>query len=365
MTAKEIIAIIGAGAIGRGFLPWKINTNKYDLVFVDINPEIVNGMNKNGGFLTFKSHNGKLEEKFVRASRSCLISEFKAANYTNLAAVFVAVGPSNVKAVADCLKGVSGSIILCENDPETVELLKADLGTDNVYFAIPDVIASNTASSENLLRDELAIHTENGKLFVDDRANRIDGDIEYISVDELLNKEWEAKLFLHNTPHCIAAYLGAMYGMIYLHEVMEHPELRETVSGSMNEMLSALKNKNGSRNKNGNENRNENKNENDHAFLDQYAAKEIERFSDKLLCDPISRVAREPYRKLQPNGRLIGAVKLCHSAGVSYDNIMIGIAGAALYAYREEFGENEATHCVSDKEKISHVFAKIGLINQK
>ncbi|MBZ3936004.1 mannitol dehydrogenase family protein [Methanimicrococcus blatticola] len=348
MSNKEIIAIIGAGAIGRGFLPWKINTEKYDFIFVDINPNIVDAMNKNGGFLTFKSHGSKLEEKFIHSSRACLISEFKAADYKNLSAIFVAVGPNNVKMIADAVKDASCSIVLCENDPATVEILKAETGNDRIYFAVPDVIASNTASSENLLRDPLAIHTEDGILFIDERAEWLDGDIEYISADELLNKEWKAKLFLHNTPHCIAAYLGAMNGLKYLHEVMERPELCKIVVGSMNEMLDALKSEN----------------ENDHSFLEWYAVKEIERFSDNLLCDPISRVAREPYRKLQPDGRLLGAAALCESSGIDCENILIGIAGAAVYAYNLEFTDS-TVRSVSNEQKITHVFSKIGLDNSK
>ena len=39
-------------------------------------------------------------------------------------------------------------------------------------------------------------------------------------------------------------------------------------------------------------------------FLDYYANKELQRFSNNLLCDPISRVAREPFRKLAKNERL-------------------------------------------------------------
>ena len=38
--------------------------------------------------------------------------------------------------------------------------------------------------------------------------------------------------------------------------------------------------------------------------------KEINRFANKLLFDPISRVAREPIRKLSPNNRIILSLRL-------------------------------------------------------
>ena len=39
------------------------------------------------------------------------------------------------------------------------------------------------------------------------------------SQDEI-KKQWAAKLYIHNTPHCIAAYLGSLCGKKYLHEGM-------------------------------------------------------------------------------------------------------------------------------------------------
>jgi mannitol-1-phosphate/altronate dehydrogenase len=225
-----------------------------------------------------------------------------------------------------------------------VDTLKSLLNTERVYFAVPDVIASNTASHENLMYDALAIHTEDGTLSIDDRADRIAGDILYISIDELINKDWQSKLFLHNTPHCIAAYLGAMNGLEYIHEVMEHPQLRNVVAGAIREMLAALKTQNMI----------------DHSFLDWYVAKELQRFADNLLCDPIERVAREPYRKLQLDDRLIGALALCGKANVGFDNVLIGIACASIYAYNKE-NSVFSTLGTSEKDKIVSVFQKIDL----
>ena len=49
----------------------------------------------------------------------------------------------------------------------------------------------------------------------------------------------------------------------------------------------------------------------DFTDLSSYAQKEISRFSNKQLFDPIARVARHPLRKLRPkpNGRLVERLK--------------------------------------------------------
>ena len=314
------IVIVGAGAIGRGFLPWIFNLDKYELVFVDTNEHIISTLNKNNGYRTFLAKNNVLEEKFVSVEQAYLLKDFSISQCTNVIAVFMAVGPRNCTKAAEHLQGVQCPVILYENDPLTVNEVKSVLNYEKVYFAIPDVITSNTASAENLQHCEMAIHSENGVLYVDDRAKDIDGEISFCSEDELLNKHWTAKLFLHNTPHCIAAYLGALIGVKYLHEAMQYQEVRKIVVGAMNEMLTALKLKW----------------EISHDFLEWYAEKEITRFSNVLLYDPIIRVAREPLRKLELEGRLIGAAQMCLSLGFIPSNILTGIVSAILFDNKED-----------------------------
>ena len=47
--------------------------------------------------------------------------------------------------------------------------------------------------------------------------------------------------------------------------------------------------------------------------------------------DPIVRVAREPFRKLAPDNRLIGAAQLALTCGVVPDYVIKGIVSACLY----------------------------------
>ena len=73
-----------------------------------------------------------------------------------------------------------------------------------------------------------------------------------------------------------------------------------------------------------------------HPFLDWYADKELQRFSSELLCDPIARVAREPLRKLDLEGRLIGAAQICLSLGFIPKNILMGITSALLFEDKKD-----------------------------
>jgi hypothetical protein len=300
------VVIIGAGAIGRGYLPWVVD---HDLVFVDNNPQIIRPMRERKRYRSYRVRDGKLESRDVPVLDACLPDELDWRKY-DPRAVFVNVGPRQVARIARLLEGIRCPVILCENDPATVDLVKGSV------FAVPDVITSNTAPAELLAQDSLSTVTEDGVLFADSRAQgSVRGEITWLPTRELVDQQWTAKLYLHNTPHCVTAYLGALAGSRYVHEAMAKPEIARIVSGSMNEMLIALKLKW----------------EIPHEFLDWYAEKELRRFANVLLYDPVSRVAREPLRKLDPDGRLIGAAQICLASGFIPHNILIGIAGALLF----------------------------------
>ncbi len=314
------ILFVGAGAIGRGYMPWIFPSGAYDFVFVDSNKAVVESMRARRHGTSYRARQGKLEKLVYPVKEALLPEELDVSRYPDLAAVFVSVGPRSCVKACQRLKGLTCPIILNENDSSLVDDVRASLGQTNVYFAVPDVITSNTAPEALRQEDPVAVITEDGQLFVDDRAAAaaLTGDIHFLSEHELLYKQWTAKLYIHNTPHCVAAYLGALVGKTFLHEGMAVPQVDKIVEGAMKEMLTSLKLAW----------------EIPHEFLDWYAQKELSRFRNTLLFDPITRVAREPLRKLEPNGRLIGAANICLAQGFVPNNLLRGIIGALLF--REE-----------------------------
>ena len=66
----EQLLIVGAGAIGRGFLPWVLDSNKYEFVFIDNNRDLVNRLNRNKQYRTYRIKSGRLEEAVVSVKRA-------------------------------------------------------------------------------------------------------------------------------------------------------------------------------------------------------------------------------------------------------------------------------------------------------
>ena len=306
---------MGAGAIGRGYLPWTLDETMHDFIFIDSNQDIVDRLNTHGGYTTYRVKGDVYEQRRVNVKAAFTPSTFQWADYKDAVACFFSVGPRNVNKAAQVLAGSSIPLILCENEPETVAVVKRIVGHDAVYFAVPDVITSNTAPVALLAQDPLAITTENGVLYAESGPTGLHGDISFMPRGELLRIQWTPKLYLHNTPHCITAYLGALMGVTYVHEAMMHPKASQLVEGAMTEMLQTLKLQW----------------DIPHEFLEWYAQKELARFRCQLLFDPVARVAREPLRKLELHGRLIGAAQMCLTLGVLPQNLLKGIVGALLF----------------------------------
>jgi len=312
---KTKIILMGAGAIGRGYMPWTLDAAQHDFIFVDSNPAIVDRLNAHGGYTTYRVHGEEYQHRYVSVQAAYTPETFRVDEHADAVACFFSVGPRNVAQAANLMVGSRVPLFLCENEPETVAVAKRVVGHDAVYFAVPDVITSNTAPQHLLAQDPLAITTENGILYVEEGAHGVHGDLHFIPREELLLVQWTPKMFLHNTPHCITAYLGALMGVTYVHDAMQHEQAAQLVEGAMAEMLQALKLQWSI----------------PHDFLDWYAEKELARFRCRLLFDPVARVAREPLRKLELHGRLIGAAQMCLTLGVLPQNLLKGIVGAILF----------------------------------
>lgn len=310
---KKRLFIYGAGAIGRGYIPWVFPPKEFDYYYGEQNPVLRKELSRRQQFTTHKTK-GDSYDSMVVPVRGCFAPGEEGEIIRSVDAVIIAVGPRNVLSLKESLANVTVPIICCENDSTIPAFMVSVTGNPNFLFAIPDVITSNTAPYDLLEKDPLSIVTENGVCYIDNHAAQLGGECDYVDPSEL-QKQWLAKLYIHNTPHCIAAYLGSLLGIIYLHESLENQQSERIVIGAMNEMQEMLITKFHLQ----------------QDFIEWYSSKEIQRFRNKLLFDPISRVAREPFRKLAPNERLIGAAELCISNGIVPSNILIGIMAAFCY----------------------------------
>jgi len=226
--------------------------------------------------------------------------------------VFSCVGPNNISAIAKKFGSIP-TIISFENDSQSPKLISKLSGNKNSYFGIPDVISSNTAPKELKQIDPLCLVSEQGEFAIEKGNFELPKEIAVYSSKDL-EKYWNCKFFLHNTPHASAAFIGKLFGLTYLHEAMRQTIIEEIVISVMNSTKEAMKIKKMA----------------EPEFIEFYSQKELFRFKDKLLYDPIARVGRDPIRKLQKNDRLIQSLKLIASTSQDTTEICVTIK-AVLY----------------------------------
>ena len=127
---------------------------------------------------------------------------------------------------------------------------------------------------------------------MDSRRKTLKGEIPKIEGMQLTDNLMafvERKLFTLNTGHAITAYLGVLKGYETVKESIEDEEIATIVKEAMKESGEVLINRYGF--------------EREKHYL--YIDKIINRFKNPYLKDEVSRVGREPLRKLGFNDRLI------------------------------------------------------------
>lgn len=310
---KKELLIYGAGAIGRGYIPWIFPPDKFKYFYVEIQDNLCNSLNHRHKFNTFRISNRAYQGLEVPVEYCYKLGEERE-RIDTVDVVLTSCGCRQVFSLVDNLRNANIPIVCFENDIRIPALLASKTGNSKVYFAVPDVITSNTAPEHLRMKDPLALVTETGTCYVDHKMAWLGGNCIFLRKN-LLEKQWIAKRFLHNTPHAVTSYLGAILPATYIHECLQSEEVEEIVAGALSETKKLLIKKFNFKK----------------SFVDWYGSKELGRFKNGLLYDPIDRVAREPLRKLALDGRLIGAASLCLEHGIEPSSIVLGIMAALCY----------------------------------
>jgi len=337
--ARPTAVHFGAGSVGRGFLGQLLSEAGYEVVFVDVQPDLLAALNERRSYpLRLVSAEGErsLEVGPVRAVDG-RDAEAVAAEVERAACVSTAVGAGPLQHIARPLaKGLGRrtepvNLLICENLPDptgTVRDLLLSQGEAGLERAlgeriglVPCVISRTVPVPDpSLLRDPLEVIAEPfARLPADARG--IVGTpppIPCLELKENFPAYVRLKLFVHNAGHAAAAYHGYGKGYTFIHEVMDNPEVCAEVEGVMREGCEALRLAEGL----------------DGMYLNDYSRDLLHRFRNPHLGDTVARVGRDPARKLAPQDRLVGAANLALAQGI--DPVHLARAIAAALRFRPE-----------------------------
>ncbi|BBU39690.1 mannitol-1-phosphate 5-dehydrogenase [Aeribacillus composti] len=333
----------GAGNIGRGFIWSLLSQSGYEVVFVDINDEVVCLLKEKQEYRVIIADEHKQEQliRNVSAVNSQTEREKVIDYITKAHLITTAVGPHILPAIATILaEGLQKRaeinqtplhIIACENMIGGSEVLKshvfakiseADKPLFEKYYGFLNCAVDRIVPNQKN-EDPLSVMVEPFYEWVIEKRNII-GDIPPIQgayfVDDL-KPYIERKLFTVNTGHAIASYLGYYKKLQTIQEAMNDGEIRSDVEKALQESGAVLVKKYGW-------------NENEHQT---YIQKIIQRFMNPSISDEVVRVARSPIRKLGANDRLIGpATQYYDLLGQVPLGLVKGIAALLLFDYEND-----------------------------
>ena len=348
---KDKIIIFGAGKIGRSFIGQLFSIGGFDVVFADIDLTIINELNSRKKYEVVVKSDEKEEVIMVHNVRAidARNSELVAKEISEARILAVSVGKRALSSIFPLIaQGIMRrynnnkydaiDIIIAENmldasfyfKKELQNYLTCDFPIDQFVGLIETSIGKMVPIVPKKLaeKDSLRVFAEPyNTLILDKKAFRKSIPvIKGLSPKENIKAWVDRKLFIHNLGHAATAYWGFYNNPLYHYvwEALETPDTFKTVRKTMLQAANLLKKKY--------------PNEFTLTELTDHVDDLLDRFKNKALGDTIFRVGYDLVRKLGPNDRLAGAIKLAIQLNLPYDKILKTLIVACQFRARDENG---------------------------
>ncbi len=371
---RKKMVLFGAGKIGRSFIGQLFSTGGYEVVFVDKNKSLIDEINKRHNYnIIIKAEKEEIiNVKNVRGIHADYLEEVKDEIATS-GILAVSVGLEGLSEIFPLISGglmkrfeidpyAPLDIIIAENIRNGSQYFKIELKKllpewfpiDNYAGTIETSIGKMVPImlQKDIEQDMLQVFAESYNTLILDRKafkNPIP-DIAGLSPKENIKAWVDLKLFIHNLGHASAAYSGYLFNpdFIHIHEALSAPEIYGLVRDTMLQSGKLLLIK----------------------YPDEFTQQMLTDHIDDLLCrfqnkelgDTIFRVGRDLYRKLRPDDRLTGSIKLAIDLNQSYDKILFILICACRFKATDESGKlfpYDAEFISLFNEKINSVLSEV------
>jgi len=333
-TTKTVM-ILGAGASGRGHVGQLAFESGYDLVFVDKDRALVDALQRERQFRV-RLVGTQPREVVVRGSRVLHTEEREAIlrEFLSIPLLFTTVCPNNLEDVADVLRpmvvawlrrgGVDcKNILCCENMNNSAGAFRTFLlegfpedlrePLERRFGFVDTMIARVVAKPKDPL---FLLGEEYSEWTADRRALRGSAPAPIRTLEFVDDQEryLQRKLYIHNTGHATFGYLGFLKGYTYVHEAAQDPAIFDATAKAIEESGWAI--------------------QQEHGFGAEVIAAYRQALLDKCPCaelpDELTRVVREPLRKLGPRERFFGPIALLRKHGREPRFLLYGVCAALL-----------------------------------
>lgn len=357
---KKSILIFGAGKIGRSFIGQLFGLSGYEVVFSDIDKELVDLLNLKRSYCVVIK--GEKEEKL-------LIPNVRAINGSEEQAVIEEVCRASIMAIAvgknalgkiipNIAKGLVKrfqyhrnsplDIIIAENMRSANEYIYRELQKNlpqgfpiHSYVGLVETSIGKMVpimTVEEIKKDPLWVFAEPyNQLILDKKGfkNPIP-DVKGLSPKENIKAWVDRKAFIHNLGHATAAYYGFFRHpeATYLYEVLGDKHVLNFTKKVMHQSAAILLK----------------------VYPDDFTEKELSdhiddllfRFQNRALKDTLFRVGQDIPRKLGPDDRFMGVIRLAIPLEMAYDKILEAMSYAFYFKAVDENGNRSEQDNIFD-----------------
>ncbi|MHA6667293.1 mannitol-1-phosphate 5-dehydrogenase [Homoserinimonas sp. A447] len=318
----------GAGNIGRGFVGLLLHEAGYEVVFADVNAELIDALDSADSYVVHEVGEGARDHTVTgfRAINSATKTKEIVAEIATADVVTTAVGPNILRFVAPLIAEALAkradaapplAVMACENAINATDLLRDEVSKVDP-LVLGRAVFANTAVDRIVPAQTgagLDVTVETYYEWAIDRAPFRGNEpaIPGATYVDDLEPYIERKLFTVNTGHATIAYFGFLAGASAISDALANSSVADAVRSVLDETKTLLVAKHGL----------------DADAQQQYIEKILVRFANPHLPDTVDRVGRQPLRKLGRNERFVGPAAELAERGVTPTALLAAI-GAAL-----------------------------------
>jgi mannitol-1-phosphate 5-dehydrogenase len=338
--ARPTAVHFGAGNIGRGFVGLILHDAGYEVVFADVNAELIDALAASTSYTVHEVGETPRDREVdsYRALNSRTQEADVVAEIATASVVTTAVGPSILRFIAPVI--AAGLRARTTTDPVAVMACENAIGaTDTLRSEISALLSED--ERESVLSRAVFANTAVDRIVPGQAADAgldvtVEDFFEWVvestpfgaavpSIPDAtfvpdLTPFIERKLFTVNTGHATLAYHGFVHGAERLADALEVPGVRAEVKAVLEETKALLVAK--------------------HDFpedqQEKYLEKNLTRFANPHLSDTPERVGRAPMRKLSRHERFVGPAAELVERGLPADALVRAMAAALRFDVPED-----------------------------
>ena len=290
----------GAGNIGRGFIAPVLQENNYEVVFVDVNKELIEQINLLQRYKVKSISLNASSDIFVKNISGLLLDdeEFLNEKLAQADLITTSVGPKFVKDIFNLVSSTKTekiqTFIAFENMYRASTSNSTESGLSKLVLI--DAVVDKIVPPQNITSLDVIVE-EYGSIILDNNVNTKPLNESKIVSYSNYEHEFYKKLWLLNGLHLKLAYFGLSRNIKYIHEILSNQEgldFAERAIDSLSKAYSLFSNST--------------------EDLKDFKQTILNRFSMPEIQDEVTRIARNPQIKFSKDERFERPLRLLISA---------------------------------------------------